>query len=347
MPVKNPEQTSATVVDDAYQVMSEMLSGRKTTPEIVAFLEAHPETKLSPAQLTEFLTAIRHTAEVTLDADQYDKPLVDIAGTGGDQLKTVNISTLASLVAAASDEVVVCKYGNRSASGVCGSMDVLEAVGVDITTLPTTDEPAQSKFIPLFARLVYPGARHVAEARQAYGKPSLFNLLFPLARPIKGQFSFVMGFAHPEKMPLASELIKDEPVSALLVNGLDGSDEISVTGEGITKYSLIHDGQVSEGVLDLPALLGIEPIELESLQIKDKTEAVELFQKALDPAAESTQLDAIRLSVAANAAAVLAIAKLSEFDSLEAAYTHFFPLAQSILAQGDAYQLLNDLKQEP
>src|SRR5690242_4598056 len=115
-----------------YQLMFEIMSGKHTTAQIVAFIEGAEKNQPTAEQLSQYLQAIRDTATFRIQANQEKKRVLDIAGTGGDGKHTVNISTLAALVAAATDQVQVYKYGNRSASGVCGSMDVLEKVGVPI-----------------------------------------------------------------------------------------------------------------------------------------------------------------------------------------------------------------------
>lgn len=327
--------------DEAYTQMTEILSGSRNTSEIVQFLSEKSVDTTSPSQLLSFLNAIKITAAKTINADDYKLPLVDISGTGGDMLNTVNISTLASVVASASDTVMACKYGNRSASGVCGSMDVLEAVGI---LIEDTDRFIQSSFIPLYARSIYPGAKNVAPARLEFGKFSVFNLLFPLARPISGHHSVVMGFAHPEMMKISAQILKNDSVRALLVHGMDGLDEISVTNSGDTMYSLIDNGRIYEGIINIPSVLCIHPIRLELLQISSKDEAIKLFIDSLDPKKTGEQLEAIRVSVAVNAAAVLTLPHLDSPHKFEQVFVSNYYHAMELISYGIANKRFHELQ---
>lgn len=320
----------------AHNTMTQMLQGNVSKQEVIEFLKDKSGTSLQVPELSAYLSAIKSTAKITINADHYSLPVVEISGTGGDQLNTVNISTLASIVASASDEVVVCKYGNRSASGVCGSMDVLEAVGIPIQAELNTQ--TEFKFIPLFARSVYPGARNVALARKEYGKPSIFNLLFPLARPIVGPFSLVMGFAQESMMELSAQILKNEPVKALLIHGMDGSDEISVANSGVTHYYLVDNGNITQGEININSLLDIAPVDITLLQIATKQQAVKLFTQVFDLSVTTPQLQAIRTSVAVNAAAVLTLAYLDSQENFDAAFASNYDRVLDILNSGKASQ---------
>lgn len=328
-----------------YNIMSDILSGRKSKEEMLAFLiQTNKNTSIN--DLVIYLQAIRDTAQYEVDADEHNLPVVDISGTGGDRQKTANISTMASLVAAATNEVFIYKYGNRSASGISGSMDVLEKLGVNINLDATqiAEIKKQINFVPLFARLVYPGAKNVAEARKELGQPSIFNLLFPLARPIKGNYAFVMGFSNAHDMETASKIIRAEQGRGLLVRGEDGTDEISVSGTGKTDYIYINKDEISRGVIDSQDLFGITTTDISLLQINSVEEAAERFIDVLNPNVVNQKVDAIRHAVLANAAAILAIAQ-PETSDLKVDLAQAFTLVEAALKNGSSLKLLNLIKE--
>jgi anthranilate phosphoribosyltransferase len=293
-----------------FDFMSAVMRGAYTTPELLEFLgklEDHPP---SGAVLNEYLRAIRESAVYTINAKEFTKPVVDIAGTGGDGMRTVNISTLAALIAASTGLVAAIKYGNRSASGVCGSMDVLEELGIaiDLPKEKVSESLARFGFSALFARSVYPGARFVGDARKQFGRPTLFNLLFPLARPVLGDVRFVFGCATEEQMDTVEKVQCAYGVSrCLIVRGFDGTDEVSVTGVGKTAYKLVLGNSVVTGVLDSNEH-GVSPVALADLQIHTREEAVARFRQALDTSYDVPETRAFRTAAVMNAAVLLCIA---------------------------------------
>lgn len=293
-----------------FEFMSAVMRGEFTTPQLLAFLSESETNPPSGEILNEYLRAIRASAVYTLDAHEFSKPLVDIAGTGGDGMKTVNISTLAALIAASTGLVAAIKYGNRSASGVCGSMDVIEALGIAIDQPKDTVRESLNLFgfSALFARSVYPGARFVADARKQFGRPTLFNLLFPLARPVRGDVRFVFGCATEAQMDAIEQVqCADGASRCLIVRGFDGTDEVSVTGEGKTSYRLVVGNSSVSGVLVAPEH-GVVPISFSDLQIQTREEAVARFNQALNPAGGDQKTEAFRTAAIMNAAVLLCIA---------------------------------------
>jgi anthranilate phosphoribosyltransferase len=172
------------------------------------------------------------------------RPVFDTCGTGGDRAHTFNVSTVAALVLAACG-VRVAKHGNRSVSSRCGSADLFEALGVNVTADPATverclDEVGLAFF---FAPTFHPSMRHAAETRRELGVRTAFNLLGPLTNPA-GAARQLVGVPRPELTELVARslaLLGSE--RAWVVHGADGLDEISTTG--YTKVSECRDGSVN------------------------------------------------------------------------------------------------------
>jgi anthranilate phosphoribosyltransferase len=232
------------------QVMDEIVSDAATPAQIAAFavlLRAKGETADEIAGLVASL--MRHCTPVPIEGRA-----VDVVGTGGDGADTVNVSTMAALVVAGTGRRVV-KHGARSASSACGTADVLEELGVRI------DQPAAGVARSVattgigfcFAPVFQPGLRHTSVPRRQIGVPTVFNLLGPLINPARPPASLI-GCADAAKAPLLAQVFADRGVTALVVRGDDGLDEITTT---TTSTMWIANGDEVERVRIDPATLGI------------------------------------------------------------------------------------------
>lgn len=169
--------------------------------------------------------------------------LMDTAGTGGDGKNTINITTAASLIAAAGG-VKMVKHGNRSVSSKSGSADVLEAMHIPLDLDPdrAVRQFEASNFTFLFAPAYNPAVGHVQPVRRALKFPTLFNTLGPILSPAHPEFQ-VMGIANPDQGHIIAETFADlGRTRALVVHG-DGADEIAVTGT--TRVWELRDGEIS------------------------------------------------------------------------------------------------------
>lgn len=332
--------------NEAYKIMSEIMKGSFSTDELVKFLMASKTSELSRGVLRGYLEAICNSGVYKLDTKLFDKPIIDIVGTGGDGQHTANISTLAALICAATGLVYVAKYGNKSASGICGSMDLLEGLGINIelSEEQIINQLKSLGFAPLYARSIYQGGKFVAEARQKVGHPTIFNLLFPLARPVIGDLHFVFGCATQSQVDTVEKIYaKEENVRSLIVRGLDQTDEISICGTGKTRYRLIDNKRVKHGVLSCQKLFGILPINLSLLQISTKEEAIQLFNDALDPHVKNEKVEALRNAGIVNAVVALFIAlEKNQIDISQA--RKYFSIAQEVLLSGKVFELVQNLK---
>jgi anthranilate phosphoribosyltransferase len=196
----------------------------------------------TPAQLAAFVVALRSKGETVEEiaglADtmidfatpiEVSGPAVDVVGSGGDRANTVNVSTMAAVVAAAAGARVV-KHGNRAASSACGSADVLEAVGVVLDVPPEAQQAVldAAGIAFLFAPLYHAGLRHAAVPRRELGIPTTFNFLGPLANPAQPEAQAV-GVADARMAELMARVLAERGNRGLVVHGGDGLDELTTT----------------------------------------------------------------------------------------------------------------------
>jgi anthranilate phosphoribosyltransferase len=228
--------------DEAEAVFVEVMSGR-VEPLLLAALLAALKTKgESP---TEIIGAARAMRRAALAVEVRGMPAVDTCGTGGDAANTLNISTAAAVVAAAGG-ARVAKHGNRAASSRCGSADVLEALGVpiDLAPLEATACLERVGITFLFAPRYHPAMRHAMAARRALGLRTIFNYLGPLTNParVRRQVIGVPDLAAFER--LAAVLPSLDYEHCVVVHGLEGVDEISISGP--TRVAEWRAGHLSE-----------------------------------------------------------------------------------------------------
>lgn len=287
----------------ASAAMAEILEGSATPAQIAAFcvsLRMKGETVEEMAALVSTLLAYAQTVEIEGASE-----LVDTCGTGGDRSGTVNVSTVAALVVAGAGGRV-CKHGNRSASSVCGSADVLEALGVAIDLGPegvaacVTATGMGFCFAPRF----HSGMRHTGPTRRELGVPTVFNFLGPLANParVRRQALGVSDPAMAERM--IGVLAANGSERALVVYGHDGLDELSTTTTSTVLD--LREGEVRTYVVD-PAALGLARATAGDLKGGDAATNADLARRVLDG-----EPGARRDIVVLNAAAGLVAAGLAD-----------------------------------
>jgi anthranilate phosphoribosyltransferase len=229
----------------------------------------------------------------------------DTCGTGGDRSGSFNISTAAALVIAACG-VRVAKHGNRSVSSLCGSADVLEALGVNITAPPNIVERCleEAGVAFFFAPTFHPAMRHAAPARRELGVRTAFNLLGPLTNPARPARQIV-GVPRPELTELiARALLLLGSERAWVVHGADGLDELSTTG--YTKVSECREGAVQTFYVH-PADYGLAKSSADALKGGDAAQNAQRIREVLDGAP-----GAARNIVLLNAGAALFVAGKAE-----------------------------------
>lgn len=248
--------------------------------------------EVTPAQLAAFLVALSAKGE-TVDeivgfrdaALDHAVPLpvspwgVDIVGTGGDRFGTVNVSTMAALVVAGSG-VPVIKHGNRAASSLSGSSDVLGALGIP-AQLPAERVAAVLEDIGITfvnASAFHPGFRHAAAVRAELGVPTVFNFLGPLCNPARPEASAI-GVAKLSVVPLMVGVFQTRGATALVFRGDDGLDELTTTGH--SHIWEVNRGSVTEHDLD-PRDLGIPLVDISALIGGTPDENAAVVRRVLD-----------------------------------------------------------------
>ncbi|KRE78482.1 anthranilate phosphoribosyltransferase [Arthrobacter sp. Soil763] len=274
---------------DTEWAMASIMSGEATPAQVAGFLvalRAKGETVQELTGLVEAMAAAANPIEIGGEK-------LDIVGTGGDQLNTVNISTMAALVSAGAGAKVV-KHGGRAASSSSGSADVLEALGVRLDLpIPRVARNAEEAGITFcFAQVFHPSMRHAAVARRELGVPTAFNFLGPMTNPAHVQASAV-GVANERMAPLVAGVLAARGSRGLVFRGDDGLDELTTTGP--SRIWEIRDGKVAEEVFD-PRGLGIRQATVEELRGGDAAANAAVVRAVLagqpGPARDATLLNA-------------------------------------------------------
>ena len=226
--------------DNTRRLFDAILTGRLREDELIAYLSATADRKPTVDELVGAVTSMRHHMR-TIGAPA---GAIDLCGTGGDGLGTLNISTAVSFVVAATG-IPVAKHGNRSASSRSGAADVLEALGVNISLEPEAAQNvlAHTGLVFLFAQTYHPAMKHVAGARKQIGRRTIFNLLGPLASPARVTRQLVGVFSSDWLVPYAEALRALGSTRAFIVHGRDGLDEVSISGP--TQVAMLDSGTVT------------------------------------------------------------------------------------------------------
>jgi len=261
-------------VSDSSWAMDQIMTGEASDAQLAAFLIALRAKGETVDEIVGFRDAVLDHA-ISLDVD----PLaLDIVGTGGDRHGTVNVSTMASIVAAAAG-VPVVKHGNKAASSKSGSSDVLQALGVDldISNVRTAQVLDEAGITFAFAAKFHPGFGNVANVRRELGVPTVFNYLGPLCNPARPEASAV-GVAQLDSVPIFVGVFQTRGATALVFRGDDGLDELTTTGHShIWEVSL---GAVVEHDLD-PRDLGLARAKIGDLLGGDAQHNADIAKRVL------------------------------------------------------------------
>lgn len=208
-------------------VMEEIMAGKADTAQIVSFLSALDKKGETVEELTAAVAVMRKHAVRINTGKQI---VLDTCGTGGDSKGTFNISTAVAFVVSGCG-IAVAKHGNRSVSSVCGSADILEALGININILPEQIEECleYAGIAFLFAQKLHPAMKYAACARKQIGKRTMFNILGPLSNPAGAKHQLMGVYDRRWLEPLANVLLNLGAVHALVAHGEDGLDEITTT----------------------------------------------------------------------------------------------------------------------
>jgi anthranilate phosphoribosyltransferase len=312
--------------------MDQIMTGVATPAQIAAFAIAMKMKRPTSAEVTELAdTMLRHARRVPTDS--FGNDAIDVVGTGGDGANTVNLSTMASIVVAASG-IPVVKHGNRAASSLSGGADTLEALGVRIDLGP--DEVARSVaevgigfcFAPQF----HPSYRHASVVRREIGVPTVFNLLGPLTNPAAPRAGLI-GCAWGDLAEVMAGVFAARGSSVLVVHGDDGLDELTTTTT--STIWRVQAGTVERLKFD-PAAFGFRRADLAELTGGDAeanaASVREVFAGATGPVRDAVMLNA--------AGAMVAHAGLSSDAKWVPAWADGLVRAKESIDSGAAEQLL-------
>jgi len=302
--------------DVATGALGQILDGQATDAQIAGFLvglRAKGESPEEVAGLVDAMLAV--AAPLELDDPQQT---VDIVGTGGSVAlggRAFNVSTMASIVAAAAG-ATVCKHGNRKASSTSGSTDLLEALGVEVEL----DGPGVHACVRdagvgfAFARMFHPAMRHVGPVRVELGVPTVFNLLGPLSHPGRVGRQ-VLGVADADRFELvAGALCRRGVRRAWVVHGTDGLDELTTTAA--TEVIDVRDGAEAARFTLTPEDVGLVRVDLDDLGVGDPAENAVAATGVLDG-----HRGPVRDMVLLNTAAALVVSDIADdlVDGIERA----------------------------
>src|SRR5215469_779859 len=310
--------------------MAEIMEGAATPAQIAGFgvaLRMKGETAQEVGGLASAM--LRLATPLTIPGR-----LTDLVGTGGDRARTVNISTMGAIVAAAAG-ARIAKHGNRAASSACGAADVLEALGVVIDLPPAATEKLaqETGVVFLFAPLYHPALRHTAAPRRELGVPTVFNFLGPVANPARPRAQAV-GVADARMGPVLAGVLAGRGCSALVFHGDDGLDELTTTGPS-TVWA-VRGGDVTQARFD-PAEIGIPRCEPGDLRGGDPAHNAGVVRSML-----AGEPGPVRETVLLNAAAALVTdAGVPEPAELPEALADGYARAASVIDSGAAAALLD------
>jgi anthranilate phosphoribosyltransferase len=317
------------------QLMNGMLSAGLSDVRVAAVLTALRLTTATQEIVLTSLESFREHLKGFETLKLGSERLVDNSGTGGDQSNTVNISSMAAVVAAASG-AKIAKFGSRSISGYCGSADVLEALGVPFARKPEQFQHQLNSFgiSYLYAPALLHSLQHLNTVRRSLGFHTILDLLLPLANPapLHGQ---VLGVYSEDIQILAARCLHMlGRKRAVVVHSEDGLDEISVCSP--TRVIRLTDGLQSVEVWN-PQDFGIPLYEIGALKGGGKDENKECFQKTLSGKSSGAVTDAVLLNAAATLWSASIVDNMN--DGLQ--------LARSSLVSGRAATMLEKWKDLP
>ncbi len=309
----------------AQQSMREIMAGEATAAQIGAFLTSLRMKGETVDEITALALVMRENA-VRINPHVNGRT-VDTCGTGGDRLKTFNVSTAAALVASGAS-VPIAKHGNRSVTSKCGSADVLEAIGVNLNAPPSVVQRAieQIGIGFMFAPAFHPAMKNAIVPRREIGIRTVFNILGPLTNPANADAQVLGVYDANLVEPMAKVLEKLGTEEALVVHGMDGLDEISTIGK--TKLAWLKDGGITTNEIS-PQELNLKQVRPNEISGFDIEQSAKLLVNILN--GEESKLSPRRQMVLANAAAAIVVG--GKADDLASGVE----IGEASIASGKAY----------
>lgn len=283
--------------DEAYQVVSEIMSGQTTPTQNSAFLSAL-STKSTKAETIQEITGCAAAMRDSAIQFENDLDLLEIVGTGGDNAQSFNISTTSALVIASSG-VLVAKHGNRAASSLCGTADCLEALGVNINLEPEKCHQLLNEvgFCFFFAQKYHTSMKYVAPIRKELGIRTVFNILGPLTNPANPKMHLLGVYNRSLVEPIAEVLMKLGSEKGMVVYGTDKLDEISMSASTVVceyKNGWIKNYEIT------PEQFGFERCTKDDLKGGTPSENAEITRKILSGEIRGHKRNAVLLNAGAS-----------------------------------------------
>jgi len=322
---------SSLTMDESGEIMREVMSGKATISQTAAFLTALRMKGEAVEELIAFASVMReHSSQIH---PHVQNRLVDTCGTGGDKIKTFNVSTAAAFVIAGAG-VAVAKHGNRAVTSKSGSADVLERLGLNLDLQPKQVE-AIIEHVGIgfmFAPAFHPAMKYAAEPRREIGIRTVFNLLGPLTNPACANAQLLGVYDPKLTSPMAYALERLGCEEAMVVHGLDGLDEISTVGK--TMIAHLRGGKVTE-LQVCPEDFGVKKAAVADLKVASVEESAETLFKILsgklgygDPKVEFVLVNSV--------AGIMVGGKAQDLES-------GMELARESIENGGAYRKLRSL----
>ena len=292
--IKSLEDNQNISFDEMKIVMDEILNGSHRDEVIATFLQGLSQKGETDDELLGMLDKMNEFSVHI--SPNCPKKIIDMCGTGGDKMKTFNISTAASFVVAASGGYVA-KHGNRSVSGVSGSADIFEYFGFNLDS----DEAKVTTMIEklgigfMFAQKFHPAMKNVVGARKIIGSRTAFNLLGPLSSPAQVKNQMIGVFSDEFLERIVKLLQKRNSQTIMSVRSDDGMDELSTTSNN--KICLMKSDNITNFTLR-PEEYGLKKGSISDIQIKNKDDAIKSFVNVLNNNANKTMKEITALNAA-------------------------------------------------
>ncbi|MEV4769303.1 anthranilate phosphoribosyltransferase [Micromonospora humida] len=307
---------------DTAWAMNEIMAGAAGPAQIAGFAVALRAKGETPAELAGLVEAMLGNAVPVPLPEELRRTSVDVVGTGGDLAHTVNISTMTALVVAGAG-VRVVKHGNRAASSLCGTADLLEFFGVPLDLGPEQVARcvAEAGIGFCFAPRFHPGMRHAGPVRREIGVPTAFNFLGPLTNPARPHAGAV-GCFDARMASVMAEVFARRGDSVIVMRGEDGLDEFTTAAP--TRVWVAQQGTVREALLDA-ADLGVPRSTLADLRGGDAAHNAAVARRLL-----AGETGPVRDAVLVNAAVALATQTPLDGDLTEAVRAGLARAAESV-----------------
>ena len=281
-------------IDQMTNVMNEILGGTQNDQDVAEFLKNLTQKGESDDELLAMLNKME---EYSLHISPNCKgKIIDVCGTGGDNLKTFNISTAASFVIAGAGGNVA-KHGNRSISGISGSADIFEYFGFDLNSEPNKVNETIEKFGIgfMFAQKFHPAMKNVANARKVVGGRTAFNLLGPLTNPAMVKNQLIGVFSEDYQERIVKILQRKNAETIMTVRSADGMDELSTTSKN--QICMLKNNVITKMTID-PQEVGLQKGSIADIQINSKEDALKSFVNVLNDTANKTKIEITALNAA-------------------------------------------------